>query len=60
MRLGKPYAKRIAKQMQPHLFADDRPPDIHVAKLGDLGGAIGAALLLEPAEVEAVLDDATR
>ena len=28
------------------LDLDDRPPDVHVAKLGDLGGAIGAALLL--------------
>ncbi len=47
VRLGDPYAKRIATAMQPHLFADDRPPDVHVAKLGDLGGAIGAALLAE-------------
>jgi glucokinase len=46
VRLGDPYAKRIAAAMQPHLFADDRPPDVHVAKLGDLGGAIGAALLV--------------
>ena len=48
VRLGDPYAKRIAEAMQPHLFADDRPPDVHVASLGDLGGAIGAALLVEP------------
>ena len=48
VRLGDPYAERIAAAMQPHLFADDRPPDVHVAKLGDLGGAIGAALLVEP------------
>ncbi len=47
VRLGDPYAKRISESMQPHLFADDRPPDVHVAKLGDLGGAIGAALLVE-------------
>jgi glucokinase len=46
VRLGDPYAKRIAEQMQPHLFADSRPPHVHVAALGDLGGAIGAALLL--------------
>jgi glucokinase len=44
-RLGEPYAKRIAKAMQPHLFVDDHPPDIKVATLGDLGGAMGAALL---------------
>jgi glucokinase len=46
VRLGHPYAKRIAEEMQPHLFADARPPHVHVAALGDLGGAIGAALLL--------------
>jgi glucokinase len=46
VRLGNPYAKRIAEQMQPHLFADFRPPDVHVAALGDLGGAIGATLLV--------------
>jgi glucokinase len=46
VRLGDPYAKRIAEQMQPHLFADFRPPDVHVAALGDLGGAIGATLLV--------------
>jgi glucokinase len=47
VRLGHPYAKRIAEAMQPHLFADFRPPHVHVAALGDLGGAIGAALLVE-------------
>src|SRR5215213_6310986 len=46
-RLGEPYAKRIAKAMQPHLFVDDHPPDIKVATLGDLGGAMGAALLVK-------------
>jgi glucokinase len=44
-RLGEPYVERIREAMMPHLFADDRPPPIHVATLGDLGGAIGAALL---------------
>ena len=48
VRLGDPYAQRIAKAMGPHLFADSRPPRVHVAALGDLGGAIGAALLLRP------------
>jgi glucokinase len=47
VRLGHPYARRIADEMLPHLFADWRPPHVHVAALGDLGGAIGAALLLE-------------
>lgn len=45
IRLGAPYAERIAAAMKPHLFADQRPPDVYVAALGDLGGAIGAALL---------------
>jgi glucokinase len=48
VRLGDSYAKRIAEAMQPHLFADTRPPHVHVAALGDLGGAIGATLLVEP------------
>jgi len=47
VRLGHPYAKRIAEAMQPHLFIDSRPPHVHVAALGDLGGAIGATLLVE-------------
>jgi glucokinase len=46
VRLGHPYVKRIAEAMQPHLFIDSRPPHVHVAALGDLGGAIGATLLL--------------
>jgi glucokinase len=45
VRFGEPYAKRIAKAMKPHLFTDDNPPAMHVAALGDFGGAIGAALL---------------
>ncbi len=45
VRFGKPMAARIAKEMQPHLFHDEHPPDVLVAALGDLGGAIGAALL---------------
>jgi glucokinase len=46
VRLGHPYAKRLAEAMQPHLFIDSRPPHVHVAALGDLGGAIGATLLV--------------
>jgi glucokinase len=46
IRLGHPYAKLIAEAMQPHLFHDSHPPHVHVAALGDLGGAIGASLLL--------------
>jgi glucokinase len=47
LRLGHAYAKRIADAMQPHLFADSRPPQVHLAVLGDLGGAIGASLLVK-------------
>jgi glucokinase len=49
VRLGEPYARRIADAMLPHLFDDQHPPALHVAALGDLGGAIGAALLARPA-----------
>ena len=45
VRLGDPYRHRIEQAMLPHLFADDRPPPLLLAQLGDLGGAIGAALL---------------
>ena len=47
VRFGEPMAARIAAAMQPHLFFDDRPPVVRTAALGDLGGAIGAALLSE-------------
>jgi glucokinase len=46
IRLGEPYAKRILDAMLPHLFVDGDPPVVQVAALGDLGGAIGASLLL--------------
>ena len=45
VRFGQPLADRIAEAMQPHLFHDSNPPAVRVAALGDLGGAIGAALL---------------
>ena len=32
--------------MLPHLFVRDRPPAVRLAALGDLGGAIGAALMV--------------
>ncbi len=46
VRFGQPCATRIAAAMGPHLFHTERPPDVHVAALGDLGGALGAALLV--------------
>jgi glucokinase len=45
IRFGKPYVKRIEKQMAKHLFVPERPPAVELAALGDLGGAIGASLL---------------
>ncbi len=47
VRFGEPMVERIATAMHPHLFFDDRPPLVRSAALGDLGGAIGAALLSE-------------
>jgi glucokinase len=46
IRLGEPYTKRILDAMMPHLFVDNDPPVVQVAALGDLGGAIGASLLV--------------
>ncbi|MEA2468287.1 MAG: glucokinase, partial [Thermoleophilaceae bacterium] len=48
VRLGETHLGRITAAMMPHVFADDRPPAVHVAALGDLGGATGAALLKAP------------
>jgi glucokinase len=45
-RLGEPYVERIREAMMPHVFANDRPPRVTLAELGDLGGAIGAALMV--------------
>jgi glucokinase len=45
VRFGQPMAERIEEAMMPHLFNDFRPPAVRVAGLGDLGGAVGAALL---------------
>jgi glucokinase len=45
VRFGKRYGPKIERRMEKNLFAHDNPPAFHVAELGDLGGAIGAALL---------------
>lgn len=52
VRLGEPYKERIVKEMHPHLFNDHRPPAVHVAALGDLGGAIGGALLSSMSDLD--------
>ena len=46
VRLGEPFVERIRTAMHPHLFNDTHPPDVLLAGLGDLGGALGAALLV--------------
>jgi len=48
VRLGEPFVNRIREAMMPHLFVESQPPAVHVAALGDLGGAIGASLLVKP------------
>jgi glucokinase len=47
IRLGDPYVARITAAMHPHLFLDAKPPIVRLAALGDLGGAVGAALLVQ-------------
>ena len=44
-RLGKPFADRIVANMEPHLFVRDDPPAVLDTGLGELSGAIGAAVL---------------
>src|ERR1700722_8042310 len=48
LRFGEPMLERISAAMKPHLLKDDNLPALRLASLGDLGGALGAALLCEP------------
>lgn len=48
LRLGEPFVQAVREATVPHLFVPSRPPAMHLAALGDLGGAIGATL---PADV---------
>ncbi|MGH3797119.1 MAG: ROK family protein [Pseudonocardiaceae bacterium] len=45
LRLGEPFVEAVRQATLPHLFVPARPPDMHLAALGDLGGAIGATLI---------------
>jgi glucokinase len=56
VRLGEPYREHIEAAMLPHLFGDDDPPAVRLAALGDLGGAIGAALLALPGRGSELVD----
>jgi len=46
-RFGDRFMDHLTKEMHKHLFVDDNPPRMLVAELGDLGGAIGASLLVD-------------
>lgn len=46
IRFGERYMEPLMHEMTKHLFVDERPPAVRVASLGDLGGAIGASLLI--------------
>jgi glucokinase len=46
VRFGDRYMAPLTEEMAKHLFVDERPPAVRVAALGDLGGAIGASLLV--------------
>jgi glucokinase len=46
VRFGERLMGPLMEEMRQHLFVDERPPAVRVASLGDLGGAIGASLLV--------------
>jgi len=50
IRLGQPFVDSIREAMIPHLIKPDTPPAVLLAELGDLGGALGAALLVKDVE----------
>ena len=46
VRFGDRFMDHLTTEMHKHLFVNDNPPHMQVAELGDLGGAIGASLLV--------------
>ena len=46
VRFGERLVDPLMEEMRKHLFLDEKPPAVRVASLGDLGGAIGASLLV--------------
>lgn len=46
VRFGERLIGPLTEEMGKHLFVDERPPAVRVVSLGDLGGAMGAALLV--------------
>lgn len=47
IRLGQPFVDDIRDAMMPSLIKPQDPPVVLLAELGDMGGALGAALLVE-------------
>ena len=47
VRFGDHFMDDLQAEMHKHLFVDDNPPQMQIAELGDLGGAIGASLLVD-------------
>ncbi len=45
-RLGPRYAERLAAEVRSHVLYASRTPEIRMAALGDLAGAVGASLLV--------------
>jgi glucokinase len=45
-RLGQPFVERVDAMLQPLLFVPDAPPELLTTGLGDLSGAVGAAVLV--------------
>jgi len=46
VRFGERLMDPLSEEMDKHLFVNERPPALRVASLGDLGGAVGASLLV--------------
>jgi glucokinase len=46
VRFGERLMDPLMEEMDKHLFLNERPPAVRVASLGDLGGAVGASLLV--------------
>ena len=46
VRFGERLGPKIEKRMRKSLFDREHPPEFAIAELGDLGGALGAALLV--------------
>jgi glucokinase len=47
IRLGQPFVDEIQQAMLPHLIRSTSPQPVVLAELGDMGGALGATLLVQ-------------